>query len=82
MEGPLKLLPMASNVESAAIRMAEQKFPVKLHAMLTSLEEEGGIHIASWMPHGRSFKVHNQEKFMAEVLPKWFKLTKHTSFIR
>jgi HSF-type DNA-binding len=73
---------MASNIETEAIRMAEQKFPVKLHAMLTSLEAEGGAQVASWMPHGCSFKVHNQEKFMAEVLPKWFKLTKHTSFIR
>jgi HSF-type DNA-binding len=73
---------MASTVEIEATRMAEQKFPVKLHAMLTSLEAEGGSHIASWMPHGCSFKVHNQDKFMEEVLPKWFKLTKHTSFIR
>jgi hypothetical protein len=62
--------------------MAEQKFPVKLYAMLASLEQEGNSTIASWLPHGYSFKVHDQQRFLNEALPRWFKLTKHTSFIR
>jgi hypothetical protein len=62
--------------------LADQKFPVKLHAMLTKLEEEGNSNIASWLPHGRSFMVRDQERFLTEALPKWFKLKKYTSFVR
>lgn len=68
--------------EMITATMAEERFPVKLHAMLTALENEGQTTIASWLSHGYSFRVHDQERFMREILPTWFKQTKTTSFIR
>ena len=36
----------------------------------------------SWLPHGRSFIIYKKKKFAAQVLPKYFKATKFTSFTR
>lgn len=57
-------------------------FPVKLHDALTEIEADGKEHIVSWQPHGRAFKIHNQEAFEDEILPKYFVMTKKTSFLR
>jgi hypothetical protein len=67
---------------TSASALSDQKFPVKLHAMLAALEEDGKSSIASWLPHGRSFVVHDQERFLDEARSKWFKLKKYTSFAR
>lgn len=37
---------------------------------------------ASWLPHGRAFRIHNKVKFMEEVVPLFFDLTKIRSFNR
>jgi len=57
-------------------------FPEKLHLMLDNVEEEGLDHIVSWHPHGRSFAVHKPKDFVAEIMPRYFKQTKLTSFQR
>lgn len=57
-------------------------FPMKLHAMLDQIEEDGLAHVISWQPHGRCFVVHNPKRFVDEVLPHYFKQTKMTSFQR
>ena len=36
----------------------------------------------SWQPHGRAFKVHDRKRFLTEVMPKFFKQTKFSSFTR
>lgn len=47
----------------------EQNFPVKLHYMLSELEADGLDYIVSWQPHGRCFLVHDQHRFVEEILP-------------
>jgi hypothetical protein len=47
----------------------EENFPVKLHYMLTELENDRMDDIISWQPHGRSFLVHKQQQFVEQVLP-------------
>ena len=42
---------------------SDRNFPVKLHYMLSELEEDGQDHIVSWAPHGRCFVVHDQVSF-------------------
>lgn len=48
--------------------LSDQNFPVKLHFLLAELESVGLSHIASWQPHGRSFKVHKQNEFVNLLL--------------
>jgi hypothetical protein len=57
-------------------------FPMKLHAMLDQIEKDGLAHVISWQPHGRCFVVHKPKQFVDEVLQKYFKQSKMTSFQR
>eukprot|EP00536_Pseudo-nitzschia_multiseries_P002968 jgi/Psemu1/184836/e_gw1.42.28.1 len=47
--------------------------------ILTNDEDSDTI---AWLPHGRSFIIYKKKKFAAQVLVKYFKATKFTSFTR
>lgn len=57
-------------------------FPIKLQIVLKVVEKYGQQHIISWLPHGRSFMIHRPREFEDEVMGKFFKQTKLTSFQR
>ena len=57
-------------------------FPVVLHEILDNAETTGMDQILSWMPTGRAFKVHDKKRFLQEIVPKHFRLTKYKSFCR
>jgi len=57
-------------------------FPIKLYDLLNRVEEEDLSGIISWQPHGRSFKIHNSKKFAENVMKRFFRQTKLTSFQR
>lgn len=57
-------------------------FPLKLHAVLDQVENDGLGHVISWQPHGRCFVVHKPKEFTDHVMPKYFRQTKLTSFQR
>lgn len=54
-------------------------FPMKLFQILS---KESNESIISWMRHGRAWIVHDTDKFEKELIPKYFKLTKFSSFTR
>mmetsp|Transcript_16146 Transcript_16146/g.34117 ORF Transcript_16146/g.34117 Transcript_16146/m.34117 type:complete len:391 (+) Transcript_16146:93-1265(+) len=61
-----------------------EQFPVKLYTMLV-MASNGITEIStcvSWLPHGRAFKIWNEDKFMTVVVPLFFKQTKIRSFFR
>lgn len=49
--------------------------------MLQSVDEDGCSDIVSWQPHGGCFLVHKPKEFK-KILPKYFGLTKVSSFQR
>jgi hypothetical protein len=58
-------------------------FPQKLHQMLSDLEkEEGGKDIASFLPHWRAFSIHNPKEFVEKIMPKYFRMSRFSSFQR
>jgi hypothetical protein len=57
-------------------------FPLKLHETLTHIQLDGHDDIIGWLPHGRSFKIHKQKEFVQTILPKYFVMTKKSSFLR
>jgi hypothetical protein len=57
-------------------------FPWRLFVMLENSTVEGFDEIVSWVPAGDAFKVHNPQKFSAEILPRFFQMKKHGSFTR
>lgn len=54
-------------------------FPQKLMEILNEVSNQNSI---AWLPHGKAFLIINRQKFANEVLPKYFRKTKYTSFTR
>lgn len=57
-------------------------FPFKMHDILTRIDAEGYSDIMSWLPHGRSFKIHDQDGFEEHILPLYFRHSKKSSLLR
>lgn len=54
-------------------------FPIKLYQLLESNEHSA---IISWQPHGRCFIMHKPKEFLEQVMPRYFRQSKITSFQR
>eukprot|EP00934_Nitzschia_sp_Nitz4_P009187 Nitzschia sp. Nitz4//scaffold54_size114964//84269//85502//NITZ4_003861-RA/size114964-processed-gene-0.190-mRNA-1//-1//CDS//3329554381//9177//frame0 len=57
-------------------------FPAVLHNMMSESESRGFSDIVAWQPHGRAFLIHKPKEFVNDVLPKYFKHSKLSSFQR
>ena len=57
-------------------------FPFKMHDTLTRIDADGYSDIMSWMPHGRSFKIHDLDGFHDHILPMYFRHSKKSSLLR
>lgn len=57
-------------------------FPEKLYAMLKEMEAQGKTDIVSFYSHGRAFGVHDPDRFVEDIMPKYFKMGKWNSFAR
>jgi hypothetical protein len=55
-------------------------FPSQLHHVLGEIAADGLEHIASWQPHGRSFKVHDQKAFVKNILGWYDRMTYDHTF--
>jgi hypothetical protein len=50
--------------------------------LLEILSDESHSELISWCVHGNGFLIHKKKLFASEVLPKYFKASKFTSFTR
>jgi hypothetical protein len=58
-------------------------FPMKLYHMLEHLEAAGFANIISFQPHGRAIRIHLHQRFVNEVLPRYFPdINNIASFLR
>jgi hypothetical protein len=48
-------------------------FPLKLYDLIIEAENEGKAHIVSFTSNGRSFRIHEVERFMTELVPQYFR---------
>jgi HSF-type DNA-binding len=71
------------NDDEVSILFSES-FPVKLHRLLMDLHgNEGGTDVASFLPGGVAFAIHDVDRFETEVMPKYFpRMNKFASFQR
>ena len=58
------------------------RFPWKLHLLLERCEYEKHESIVSWLPNGKSFKVHDKERFVKEIMPSFFGTQSFKTFQR
>ena len=68
--------------KKANLRKMNLPFPWKLHTLLGDLQRQGRQHIASWLPSGKSFRVHQPDEFSKRVMGDYFRQTKFNSFTR
>lgn len=59
-----------------------EPFPEKLHRMIREVEEDGQDDVIAFLSHGRAFAIHQPDKFIKEVMPKYFKQSRLSSFQR
>jgi len=74
----------SSKQKSIARTLQSPTFPLKLHMILDKIEESDSDmkNAISWLPHGRAFHVRNGDIFKREILAKYFKNCKMSSFNR
>ena len=66
-------------------RGVPQQFPRRLYTMLESesiLILENNYPLIQWSESGQAFRINDIEKFSAQVLPKYFRTSKFSSFQR
>jgi HSF-type DNA-binding len=85
--GNLSQLSLSNKVDKEHIYEGKEastanNFPLKLHRILERLESESSYDIISWLPHGQAFKVHDVNRFVNELMKKFFHQTKYSSFQR
>ena len=82
--GFTKQLSKSSRAEanSSVPTTAQASFPLKLQRILDRAEATGNKDVISWQEHGRAFLVHDAERFVSEVVSKYFSQTKYSSFQR
>ena len=59
-----------------------EPFPEKMHRMLRDCEEREEADVIAFYPHGRAFTIHHVERFCREVMPRYFKQSRLSSFQR
>lgn len=59
--------------------MITSSFPLML---MDILQNRDISDIASWLPNGRAFAIHDRTRFASEVLPVYFKEAKYSSYAR
>ena len=59
-----------------------RNFPFKLYDMLEFASVSGYCSVISWTPDGHSFAILNDDEFLNNIVPMFFKQTKLRSFVR
>eukprot|EP00978_Attheya_sp_CCMP212_P019268 scaffold53803_cov52-Attheya_sp.AAC.2 len=59
-----------------------EPFPEKMHRMLEHAEMVGKADVVSFFPHGRAFAIHKPRRFVTEIMSKYFRQSRMTSFQR
>jgi hypothetical protein len=69
--------------EAMATIGQDRRFPFRLHQLLDSTEDKADkSRIVSWLPGGKSFRVHDKAAFAHIILPHFFGTSKYRSFQR
>lgn len=69
-------------LNAAVCRGIIEPFPEKLHRLLRETEQAGQHDIISFSNDGNSFQIHKPDRFFKEVVPKYFKQSRLSSFKR
>ena len=57
-------------------------FPRRVRLLLNDAAREGNQDIASWSPNGKTFFIHDPERFKSTIMSRYFRQTRFSSFTR
>ena len=73
---------IATSKDHKSLHTENRNFPFKLYHMLEFASVSGYSSVFSWTPDGHAFAIHNDDEFLNNILPIFFKQTKLRSFVR
>jgi hypothetical protein len=59
-----------------------EPFPEKLHRLLREVEAAGMQDVISFIANGKAFQIHKPDKFFKEIVPRYFRQSRLSSFKR
>jgi hypothetical protein len=59
-----------------------EPFPEKLHRLLLEVEQAGRSDVISFIANGQAFAIHKPDKFFKQIVPKYFRQSRLSSFKR
>jgi len=72
-----------SSVPGGHMEWKPEHFPHKMYDLLDDVERKGLDDIVSWLPDGKSFKIHSQIGFEQSIMPLYFSgMSSYKSFRR
>ena len=72
-----------NNPNVGAMEWKPEHFPHKMYDLLEDVERKGLDDIVSWLPDGKSFKIHSQIGFEQSIMPLYFSgMSSYKSFRR
>lgn len=72
-----------NNSNAEAMEWKPEHFPHKMYDLLEDVERKGLEDIVSWLPDGKSFKIHSQIGFEQSIMPLYFSgMSSYKSFRR
>jgi hypothetical protein len=72
-----------NNPNVAGVEWKPEHFPHKMYDLLEDVERKGLDDIVSWLPGGKSFKIHSQIGFEQSIMPLYFSgMSSYKSFRR
>ena len=75
----MNITPASAAAIPSTSQLSRLNFPSKLHRILSTAQYND---IVCWLPHGRSWRVLQQNRFEKEVLPVFFRHGRYASFAR
>jgi len=76
-------LTLACLAQDPNLPSSKLPFAWKLYEMLETVHRnEVDTEIVSWVDEGEAFKIHDVERFVEDIVPKYFKQSKYKSFQR
>lgn len=81
----------SSNAPPAVLEFdPKATFPSQVHQMISEIDEQASSDktmksfkkIISWQRHGMAFKIHDRQKFIDKVMPRYFSRLKYSSWVR
>jgi len=71
--------PANANTEPAS--QFDEEIPLTFpQRLMELLDDARNDDIIGWLPHGRGFLIYQKRRFAADIMPKYFKQSKFTSF--